>query len=193
MVDLFEQLEQQVSIKETKKLIDNFDGDSQTLNDAVNKYKEATGLVFNFCGSTTERLRSYLQLNTRFSKLKAELQQRTMIEVLDKGQSLTTAQTKLAELSNDFIEAGNQIDENDDTRELKEKAASVGEIISGKQSELKDQIRNINDVKTDARVALDSIKDIEDINELDETLQNKVKERVEKLIDLCQKYRDHFF
>lgn len=80
------------------------------LKDAMAAYFMSTQSVYEWCGIVVKRLQTYLDLHHNFSKTKAKMQQRIIIEVLDQGlKKMSAAQQKLNEASRHFNKVSGRI------------------------------------------------------------------------------------
>lgn len=216
---LFEELQNSLPLDEFKNYLTKLDkyhnndsgktGDlaretKTHLENAVDTYLLASQAVYEWCGVAAERLESYLRLFEKFSKGKSKMQHRILIQVLEQAlNKFTKAKEKLDEASRNFVQTventvalNADFDENSDehaeTNELKQAVGTANAKISETKAKLNDQIRVIGESKTQAQVTLDIIKDVDDIDELEDSLQNKVKNPVEKLIAESKKYRERY-
>lgn len=222
---------------------------SKHLGDAMDTYFVAEQSVYEWCGVTAGRLQSYLRLLQSFSKTKARLQHRIIIQMLDEGlMKFSLANEKLEPVASSFTKAAENVGSliaqlNADfsgksdniTKEIQRlsqaqtcvfwvcwNTAPTGEVdklkkelknhldvikhydeelkyaidkavaqINKTRAQLKIEVGAINDLKAKAQVTLDTIKDLVELDQLAEVIQNKIKIPVEKLIADATKYRDH--
>lgn len=73
--------------------------------------------------------------------------------------------------------------------ELEAALKAADKMINDTKTQLLEEIRIIGEVKTKTQVSLDTIKDVIEIGELDDVIQNELKIPIEKLILNCYKYR----
>lgn len=196
LLDLFNELAKSVPYDEFKNFIKNADeaGESAQqikplLDDAVNAYFASSQSVYEWCGAAVERLQSYLRLLENFSIGKAKLQQRIVISVLENAlQKFSLAQDKLEAAAYSFSKTVERIGDSQ-FDELKQSIENANAKIGETRTKLKDEIRALGDIKTQAQVNLDTINDITEIDEFGILIKNEIPVPVNKLIEECRKYR----
>ena len=193
---LFKDLNNNIPLDELKngtKQLHQHQDIKNHLQNAKDTYFMSSQSIYECCGRIINRFESYLRFFNDLNKAKATLQQRILISVLEEAiEKFTAAQQKHEETSGNFSMASEKIAAITDLNldGLKQAIDSTISKISETNPKLKDQIRAIVDVKTQAQMALNTIVDIEKIEELSETIQNQIKIPVEKLIEECKTYRE---
>lgn len=180
-------LQHRIVIPVLEEAIEKFSSANVKLDQAARYYAKASEGVASLIS----------QVNTDFGEKNGDLFKE--IQRLSKAQTCAfrtcwnrKPTSQLDRLKKELQDHLDIIDQFDFNYNLRSEFVEAGEKVIETKTKLKDEIRTIGDAETQAQTRLDTLRDVGDIDELSDAIQNEIRTPIETLIEECKKYSQQY-